>query len=698
MNNKRLHKAARELHISSEALLKLLRSLGFRVKGYTSFVSDEMMAACKRKMEEDKKFLKAQDRKRERIRTKRKEEREKRKERKSMERKRATEKVKETLVKIETKERAKKKKPKPLKLEEEKVETRKIRVSELTAVRELAQMLDTEPLDLIAKCLELGLFVTINQRLDFDTVATIADEYGYETELIPYYVEEEVKEEEKGEEIVRPPIVTVMGHVDHGKTSLLDNIRKTNVTQFESGGITQHIGAYEIEFKGQKITFIDTPGHEAFTAMRARGAQVTDIAVLVVAADDGVMPQTVESINHAKDAGIPMIVAINKIDLPNTEPEKTKQELLQENVRLEEYGGDVPVCLTSAKTGEGIPELLETILIQADLLELTTTKEGLTKGTIIESKMDKGKGIVATVLVLQGSLRKGDAFIAGITSGKVRAMYDEWRMSKEYCEPGVPVQVVGFDKLPNVGDSFVVVKDEKKAREISKNREIAIKEQMRREKKIVTLEGIQKELAAGEMKEFKIIIKGDVAGSVEAISDSLEKLLIKNIMINVIHKGIGSINESDVLLAKASGAIIIGYHVKANPKAKDLADMEGIDIRTYDIIYKAIDEIKMAMEGLLEPEYEEKEIGKVEVRRVFRIPQIGFIAGAYVVSGKVSIEAKARIQRGDEVYEEEIAALKRFKEDVKEVGNGLECGIKFKGELKPEEGDIITVYELIRKN
>lgn len=699
MNNKRLHKAARELHLSSEALLKLLRSLGFRVKGYTSFVSDEMIAACKKKMEEDKKFLKAQDRKREKIRAKRKEERERRKERKLMERKRAAEKVKETLIKLETKERVKRKKPKPLKLEEEKVEIRKIRVSELTSVRELAQMLNTEPLDLIAKCLELGLIVTINQRLDFDTVATIADEYGYEAELIPYYVEEEVKEEKEVKEaIIRPPIVTIMGHVDHGKTSLLDYIRKTNVTRFESGGITQHIGAYEIEFKGKKITFIDTPGHEAFTAMRARGAQVTDIAVLVVAADDGVMPQTVESINHAKDAGIPIIVAINKIDLPNADPEKTKQELLRENVKLEEYGGDVPVCLISAKTGEGIPELLETILIQADLLELTAAKEGLAKGTIIESKMDKGRGIVATVLVLQGTLRKGDAFVAGITSGKVRAMYDEWGVPKEYCEPGAPVQVVGFDKLPDAGDSFVVVKDEKKAREISKSREAAIKEQIRREKKIATLESIQRELAAGEMKELKIIIKGDVAGSVEAISDSLEKLVIKNIMINVIHKGIGSINESDVLLAKASGAIIIGYHVKANPKAKELADMEGIDIRTYDVIYKAIDEIKMAMEGLLEPEYEEKEIGKVEVRRVFRIPQVGFIAGAYVVSGKVSIGAKARIQRGDKVYEEEIASLKRFKEDVKEVESGLECGIKFKGELKPEEGDIITVYELIKKD
>lgn len=698
MNSKRLHKAAKELHLSSEALLKLLRSLGFRVKGYTSFVSDEMIAACKKKMDEDKKFLRAQDRKRERIKAKRREERERRKERRLMERKRAVEKVKETLVKLETKEKVRRKKTKPLKPAEEKVETRKIRVSELTSVRELAQMLNTEPLELIAKCLELGLTVTINQRLDFDTVATIADEYGYEAELIPYYVEEEVEEEEKKEVVVRPPIVTVMGHVDHGKTSLLDYIRKTNVTRYESGGITQHIGAYEIEVKGKKITFIDTPGHEAFTAMRARGAQVTDIAVLVVAADDGVMPQTVESINHAKDAGIPIIVAINKIDLPNANPEKAKQQLLQQNVKLEEYGGDVPLCLISAKTGEGIPELLETILIQADLLELTAVKEGLAKGTIIESKMDKGKGIVATVLVLQGTLRKGDAFVAGITSGKVRAMYDEWGMHKECCEPGAPAQVVGFDKLPNAGDSFFVVEDEKRAREISKSREAAIKEQIRREKRIVTLEGIQRELAAGKMKELKIIIKGDVAGSVEAISDSLEGLVLKNIIINVIHKGIGSINESDVLLAKASGAIIIGYHVKANPKAKELADMEGIEIRTYDVIYKAIDEIKMAMEGLLEPEYEEKEIGKVEVRRVFRIPQVGFIAGAYVVAGKVSIGAKARIKRGDKVFEEEIVSLKRFKEDVKEVESGLECGIKFKGELKPEEGDVVTVYELIKKN
>jgi translation initiation factor IF-2 len=538
MKNKRLHRAARELHISSEALIKLLRSLGFRVKGYTSFVSDEMIAACKKKMEEDKKFLKAQDRKRERIKAKRKEEKERKKERKLMERKRAAEKVKETLVKLETKERVKRKKSKPPKREEEKLETKKISVGELTSVRELAQMLNTEPLDLIAKCLELGLTVTINQRLDFDTVATIADEYGYETELMSYYVEEEVEEEEEGEEIVRPPIVTVMGHVDHGKTSVLDYIRKTNVTRSESGGITQHIGAYEIDFKGKKITFIDTPGHEAFTAMRARGAQVTDVAVLVVAADDGVMPQTVESINHAKDAGIPIIVAINKMDLPNANPEKTKQELLHENVRLEEYGGDVPVCLISAKTGEGIPELLETMLIQADLLELTATKGGLVKGTIIESKKDKGKGIVATVLVLQGTLKKGDAFIAGITSGKVRAMYDEWGVFKEYCEPGSPVQVVGFDKLPNIGDSFVVVEDEKKAREISRSRETAIKEQIRREKRILTLEGVQKELAAGKMKELKIIIKGDVAGSVEAISDSLEELVIKNIKINVIHKPI----------------------------------------------------------------------------------------------------------------------------------------------------------------
>jgi translation initiation factor IF-2 len=533
--------------------------------------------------------------------------------------------------------------------------------------------------------------VTINQRLDYETASTIASEYGYETELTPTYEEEKEVVVRKTEP--RPPIVTVMGHVDHGKTTLLDYIRHTHVVAQEVGKITQHIGAYKVKVKGgESITFIDTPGHHAFTAMRVRGAQITDIVVLIVAADEGVKAQTIEAINHAKDAGVPIIVAINKIDLPNAEPEKVEKQLMEHNLVTEKCGGEVLCCEISAKTGKGVEELLDAILMQAELLELKAIVDKEAEGVIIETKLDKGKGVVATAIMQHGVLKVGTPILAGNVSGKVRALYNEWGKNRTKASPSDPIQIVGFDELPQVGDVIKEIKDEKLAREISKMRAISMREEIAKVRRPV-VEDITQQLEAEKVKELKLIIKGDVAGTAEALSDALHHLSCEEAKINVIHQGAGEISESDVLLAAASGALIIGFNIKESKNARQLAKERGVEIRTYNIIYEAIEEMQLALKGLLPPKIEVYKIGKAEVKQVFKISKIGYIAGCYVVEGKVVKGENVRVKRDDIiVYEGKIESLKRMKDSVNEVIEGLECGIGLGESFKFEIGDIIEVY------
>lgn len=706
---KRVYEAAKDFDLSSEALIKVLRELDYDIKSPMSVVTEEMIGAVKKKLEKDKAAFKRSDQKKRRkleekrkqearVRTKVKEKRGRR-DRRRRPRPRRTdqkvieEKVKETLIKMEYGERVKRRRPKE-KVEEVSEESKLIKVSEFVSVSELAATLGVEPNDIIAKCLGMGLLVTINQRLDFETIVTVADEFGYEVELLAEYGAEVFEEEEEGTEPL-PPVVTVMGHVDHGKTSLLDYIRQANVMEGESGGITQHIGAYELELDGSKITFLDTPGHQAFTAMRARGAQLTDICVLVVAADDGVMPQTVEAIDHARAAGVPIIVAINKVDLPNANPEKVKQELLKQKVRLEEFGGKVMAANVSAKTGEGVEGLLESIVLEAEMLELKTMTKGLARGAIIESKVDRGKGAVATVLVRRGTLEVGDPFVAGLAWGKVRAMYDEHGKSVDAARPSSPVQVVGLDALPEVGDSFVVVDDEKRAREISRRRKLARRDQEQRKTAAMSLESFHEKVKTGETRELKVVLKGDVAGSVEALTDSLEGLSTDEVRLVAIHRGVGAINESDVLLALASQAIVIGFHVSPDSRARETAKREEVEIREYNVIYEAIDEVRAAMTGLLEPAYEEETVGTLEVREIFRIARVGTVAGCFVTSGRVGRGEKVKVTReGEEVHRGEVTSLRRLKDDVRAVEKGYECGVMIEGFEEYEKGDVLEAYQL----
>ncbi len=697
---KRIHQVAKELGLSSTSLLELLKKLGFKVKSPMAPISPKMIHTCKEQLKKNVEDMKLQELERRKIRAKIQFPREK-EEKRAREKERAERKLRETMTKIEMGERTKKYK-KETKIEEEKKE-KKIILSELTSVRELASFLQTDPLELISRCLKLGLMVTINHRLDFETAATITAEYNYEAELAPTY---EKKEEKilstEGEP--RSPVVTVMGHVDHGKTALLDYIRHTNVIEQEAGRITQHIGAYKVKIRDNNyITFIDTPGHHAFTAMRIRGAKATDIVVLVIAADEGVKTQTVESLNHARDAGVPIIVAINKIDLSTSDTEKVEMQLLKHDVIVEKHGGNVLCYHISAKTGQGIPELLEGILMQAELLELRSVHNALAKGIIIESKLDKGKGAIATVIVQQGTIKLGDPLIAGNISGKVRALHDERGKSKSKAYPSDPIQIVGFDSLPEVGDTFKVIKDTILAREISKKRKESIRGELERFRQPYTLETIQQKLETGEAKVLKLIIKSDVAGSTEALADSVEHLperqgissAKEEIKVQVIHRSSGEVNESDVLLAAASGAIIIAYNANTNPTASKLAREKNIEIRTYRIIYEAIDDIKLALKGLLPPKYEEHEIGRAEIKQIFKISGTGFIAGCQVIQGKIIRGEKARVRREEQiVHEGTIESLKRVKDSVKEVTEGLECGIRFGESIKLEKGDIIEVYEI----
>jgi translation initiation factor IF-2 len=584
--------------------------------------------------------------------------------------------------------------------EKRELEKSVLKVTEFVSVNELATMMDVPVVDIISTCMSLGLIVSINQRLDAETMALVAEEFGFTVEFVSAELQEAVKEEEDDETNLqpRPPIVTVMGHVDHGKTKLLDYIRNTNVVAGEAGGITQHIGAYSVMLDNDKIiTFLDTPGHEAFTAMRARGAQITDIVIIVVAADDGVMPQTREAINHAHAAGVPIIFAINKIDKPTANADKIREELAGMNFLVEEWGGKYQSQEISAKNGINIDLLLEKILLQAELLELKANPEKHALGAVLESSLDKGRGFVATVLVKAGTLKVGDVVIAGSCFGHVKAMYNERNQKITEAGPSMPVLILGLNGAPQAGDKFNVMESDKEAKDIATKRAQLQREQGLRTQKHITLDEIGRRIAIGNFQELNIIVKGDVDGSVEALSDSLIKLSTEEIQVNIIHKAVGQISESDILLAAASNAVVVGFQVRPSLSARKLAEKEGIDIRLYSIIYDAIEEIKSAMEGMLSPEIKEEIVATVEVRETFRIGKVGTVAGCFVRDGKITRNTKVRIIRdGIVIYTGDLGSLKRFKDDVREVTSGYECGLNIENFNDVKVGDIIEGYQTVQ--
>ena len=582
---------------------------------------------------------------------------------------------------------------------EEQAESKVLKITEFVTANELATMMDVPVTKVIGTCMSIGIMVSINQRLDAETIELVADEFGFKTEFISAEVSEAVAEEEDNEEDLEPraPIVTVMGHVDHGKTSLLDYIRKSNVIAGEAGGITQHIGAYNVTLEnGRHITFLDTPGHEAFTAMRARGAQVTDIAIIIIAADDDIMPQTKEAINHAMAANVPIVFAINKIDKPGANPDKIKEGLAAMNYLVEEWGGKYQSQDISAKKGIGVADLLDKVLLEADMLELRANPNRKATGTIIESSLDKGRGYVATVLVSNGTLHQGDIVLAGTNYGRVKALFNERNQRVNDIGPSMAATLLGFNGAPQAGDTFHVMETEQEAREIANKREQLQREQNLRTHKILTLDEVGRRIKLGSFKELNIIVKGDVDGSVEALSDSLIKLSTETIAVNVIHKGVGQISENDVTLAAASQAIIVGFQVRPSQGARKQAESQGVEIRLYSVIYDAIEEVKQAMEGMLEPILKEETTATLEVRQVYHISKVGYVAGAYVVDGKVKRSDKARLIRdGIVVYTGAINDLKRFKDDVKEVSTNFECGISLTNCNDIKEGDIIETFQEI---
>jgi translation initiation factor IF-2 len=572
-----------------------------------------------------------------------------------------------------------------------------LKLTEFVTVSELATLMSRNATEIIAACMQLGIFASINQRLDAETIAIVAEDFGYQVEFVGAEVTDAITEEVDNEEDLqsRPPVITVMGHVDHGKTSLLDYIRKADVLSGEAGGITQHIGAYTVTLpNGKKITFLDTPGHEAFTAMRARGAQVTDVAIIVIAADDSVMPQTKEAISHAQAAGVPMIFAFNKMDKADANADRLREQLSQMNILVEEWGGKFQTQEIAAKKGMNIDKLLEKVLLEAEMLELKANPKKRAIGTIIESSLDKGRGFVATLLVEAGTLRVGDPILAGQYSGRVRAMFNERGGKVEEAGPATPVSILGFEGAPNAGDRFNVLADEREAREIATKRQQLQREQSVRTKKHLTIEEIGRRIALGDFKELNLIVKGDVDGSVEALVDSLQKLSTEKIQVSIIHKGVGQISESDVLLASASDAIIVGFQVRPSQSARRIAENEEIQIKLYSIIYKAIEEIKEAMEGMLSARIEEQITGTAEIREVFKITKVGTIAGCFMLEGKVSRNSRVRVIRdGIVVFTGHLGSLKRFKDDVKEVVKGYECGLNIDKFNDIKEGDLVEAFE-----
>ena len=575
---------------------------------------------------------------------------------------------------------------------------KRIILGESVAVNELAQKIGVPGTEVVKQLMKIGVMASLTQSVDYDTAALVAERFGVETEPERDLAEEVFApvEQDPARLAPRPPVVTIMGHVDHGKTTLLDYIRKTKVTAQEAGGITQHIGAYQIEYNGKLITFLDTPGHEAFTAIRARGARVTDIAVLVVAANDGVMPQTVEAINHAKAAGVPIIVAINKMDLPAANPDRVKQELTEHGLVVEEWGGDTIAVPISALRGDGVEELLEMILLVAEMEDVKADPDCPARGTVIDAKLDRGRGPVATVLISQGTLRVGDSFVVGNYCGRVRALIDDRGQQIKEAKPSTPVEVLGISDVPQAGDSFVVVTDEQTARQVAE-----IQQEKQRERELsktsrVTLDDLYRRIQEGAVKELNLIIKADVQGSAEAVRSSLEKLSTEEVRVNVIHQAVGAISESDVLLASASNAVIIGFNVRPEPNARKAAERDGVDIRTYRVIYNLLDDVKAAMEGLLEPEFKEEIVGRAEVRHTFKVPG-GVVAGCYVLDGKITRAAQVRVLRDNViVHEGKIASLRRFKDDVREVTHGYECGIGVERFNDIKEGDVLEAFQMVK--
>ena len=582
-------------------------------------------------------------------------------------------------------------------LEQQALESKTLKVTEFVTANEVATMMGVSVTEIISACMSLGMMVTMNQRLDAETLSIVAEEFGYTVDFVTADIDEAIEEIQDNEEDLkgRAPIVTVMGHVDHGKTSLLDYIREENVIAGESGGITQHIGAYGVTLEnGQSIAFLDTPGHEAFTAMRARGAQVTDIAIIVIAADDNIKPQTKEAISHAQAAGVPIVFAINKVDLPTANPDKIKEGLANMNLLVEDWGGKIQSHDISAKNGDGVQELLEKVLLEAELLELKANPDKPAVGTVVEAFLDKGRGYVSTVLVQAGTLRIGDYVLAGKNSGKVKAMHDERGQDVSQAGPSTPISILGLDGAPQAGDKFNVFKDEREAKQIAAKRTQLQREQSVRTQRHITLDEIGRRIALGDFKELNIILKGDVDGSVEALTDSFQKLSTEEIQVNIIHKAVGAITESDVLLASASDAVIIGFNVRPMGNARQIAEKEEIDIRTYSIIYDAINDLKDAMEGMLSPEFKEEVTGAAEIRETFKISKIGTIAGCMVTNGKIFRNSKIRIIReGVVIYTGELASLKRFKDDAKEVSKGYDCGMQVKNYNDIQIGDVLEAFQ-----
>ena len=741
-SKRRIYDIAKEFNVSSTAMVDIIRSLGFEVKSHSSTVGPDVIQAVTKKLKSEKEEVKKGLERKKKVLEKRKSEEDnlrqkreaekrmlaelaktkksvpgkkvdhpkvdvrKRKDRKRRRKERIVDKkavkasFRQTMSSLGTGTKKKKyHRQDKAGLESPEELTNTIKVSEFITVSELATLMDVKPAEVVAKCMELGMMATINQRLDMDTIATVALEFGYNVEEEQMVGEEEVEEQEVEENLVhRPPVVTIMGHVDHGKTSLLDYIRKSNIIAGESGGITQHIGAYVVERPDGKITFLDTPGHEAFSAMRARGAQVTDIVILIVAADDSVMPQTIEAIDHARAAGVPIIVAINKIDLPGINIDNIKTQLSKHNLVSEEWGGKTIMVEISAKFGTNVDKLLEMVLLQAELMDLKANPDRRAAGTIIEAKLDRGKGVIATVLIQKGTLRVSDPFVTGIYSGRVRALFDERGQRLDEAGPSMPVMILGSDGVPQAGDSFFVPANEAEAKDLSQKRLRLKRERDYRMISRIKLTDVYDRIKEGQIRELNLVIKGDVDGSVEALSDTLSKISHKEVAVRVIHRGVGSINESDVMLAAASNAIIIGFHTRPEFKAAELANREDVEIKLYKIIYEAESDIKKALEGLLAPALVEKRTGMAEIRQLIKVPKIGYIAGAYVKEGKITRNSKCRITRNDVVVAEAtITSLKRFKDDVREVLSGFECGIGLSEIGDAEIGDFVVTYEVEKK-
>lgn len=666
----RIYELAKELKITSKELIQKIDDLDLDldVASHMSTVDEEEAQFIKELLKEEKNRLKENNIK---------------------------DSIKEEKVEGKTKKSMDKNK-----LIDDDINNNTIEIGEYIVVKDLAEKLKTTSSQVISKLINLGVMANLNQQIDFDTASIIAEEFGFIAEKEDVYNDDDNElefdfEDEEEDMLPRPPVVTVMGHVDHGKTSLLDAIRKTQVTKQEAGGITQHIGASIVNIKGKKIVFLDTPGHEAFTAMRARGAQVTDIAILVVSADDGVMPQTVEAINHAKAANVPIIVAINKIDKPTANPDRVKQELTEYGLVPEEWGGDTICVPVSALKREGIDELLEMILLVAEMEELKANPKRKAVGIIIEAQLDKGKGPVATVIIQKGTLKVGDVVVSGTAYGRVRAMLDDKGRKVKKAEPSMPVLLLGLSEVPNAGEYLYVVSDEKKARVYTENKKEKLREEQLKANQKVSLDGLFEKIQSGEIKELNVIIKADVRGSIEALRQSLEKLENEEVRVNIIHAGVGGITESDIMLASASNAIVIGFNVRPTLPAIDLAKRENVDIRTYRIIYDAIEDIESAIKGMLEPKIEEVVIGRAEIRATFKVPSVGVVAGIYVQHGKITRNCKVRLLRNDIViFEGNVSSLKRFKDDVREIVAGYEGGLGLENYNDIKEGDIIEAYTL----